>query len=74
MREVRRPGLSEPISINNELVSRGGSGRRIASSQASNTPAEEDQMATKKQKRQAAATGTGATTKPKPKKKTSRGK
>ncbi len=37
---------------------------------------EEDQMATKKQKRQMAAMaqGTGTTTKPKPKKKTSRGK
>jgi hypothetical protein len=37
---------------------------------------EEDQMATKKQKRLTAATGkgTGTTTKPKPKKKTSRGK
>lgn len=37
---------------------------------------EEDQMATKKQKRQTAATakGTGTTMKPKPKKKTSRGK
>ena len=37
---------------------------------------EEDQMATKKQKRQTAAMakGTGTTTKPKPKKKTSRGK
>ena len=38
------------------------------------SPVEEDQMATKKQKRQVIATETGATTKPKPKKKTSRGK
>jgi hypothetical protein len=35
---------------------------------------EEDQMATKKQKRQTAATEKGTTIKPKPKKKTSRGK
>ena len=35
---------------------------------------EEDQMATKKQKRQTADTDKGTGTKPKPKKKTSRGK